>query len=104
MELLITKRTNLNSECTFFQLKHNEIQHFIAHSLNTSIFILIIEKANEKIKQNLIKTKRMPKKKWGNNMYKNKNQKEKKKNIIDKDLYENFSEEELLTYFEEARQ
>src|SRR5699024_690572 len=35
---------------------------------------------------------------------KNKKQKEKKKNIIDKDLYENFSEEELLTYFEETRQ
>src|SRR5699024_12877503 len=29
---------------------------------------------------------------------------EHEKNIIDKDLYENFSEEELLTYFEEARQ
>src|SRR5699024_12749225 len=37
-------------------------------------------------------------------MYENKNQEEQEKNIIDKDLYENFSEEELLTYFEEARQ
>lgn len=57
MELcLITKRTNLNSECTFFQLKHNEIQHFIAHSLNTSILILIVPKANLNIEPHLIKT------------------------------------------------
>src|SRR5699024_10589642 len=104
MELLITKRTNLNSECTFFKLKHNEIQHFIAHSLNTSILILIVAKANVNIEPHLIKTEWMPKIKLGDDMYENKNQEEQEKNIIDKDLYENFSEEELLTYFEEARQ
>ena len=39
MELcLITKRTNLKSEFIFIQLKHNEIQHFIAHSLNNLDF------------------------------------------------------------------
>lgn len=46
----------------------------------------------------------MPQIKLGDDMYENKNQEEQEKNIIDKDLYENFSEEELLTYFEEARQ
>src|SRR5699024_12608332 len=46
----------------------------------------------------------MNKIKFDEDMNENKNQEEHEKNIIDKDLYENYSEEELLAYFGEARQ
>lgn len=36
--MLDNKKDQLKSEFIFIQLKHNEIQHFIAHSLNNLDF------------------------------------------------------------------